>query len=221
MGIEARQLTLMQQYINRGSKVLCLGYPDILVQGDPEALGIRQEEGADSIRRWHGWNGPVWDTNETFAHNGWTPTYIDFRPGPHISKVVDLNNPKPPAFDELLSYDAIFDPGTLEHIFNIGEAWRWTLNHLRPGGTIIHVSPVNAINHGLWSISPTTYADLYGDDLLVHELMSGPKAQRQFINIKGEPHQHARFAAQPELWNIVVARPTKPWAWPIQRKYST
>jgi len=217
MGIEARQWELMKEHVPIGSVVLSLGYPDILLPRET-LPHCPEEDDADKKRQWHGWSGAIYNSRRAFHAQGWDLECIDFKPGP-FTRVVDLNQTQ--FVQECEPYDAVFDPGTLEHVFNVGDAWRWVLRNLKHGGVIIHVSPVNAINHGLWSISPTTYADLYGDDLLVHELMYGPKEARQYLNIKGTAHQHGRFASQPELWNVVVAKPSKPFSWPIQHKYKT
>lgn len=214
MGIEAKQLELMRKYIPPSSDILCLGYADMLLQASPveEAPEVPN---SDEIRKWHGWNGPVYDTRFVFRKLGWKPTFIDFKAGPNIDEVVDLN--EPPRW--LQHFDAVFDPGTLEHVFSIGAAWKWVYERLRLNGHIIHVSPVNAINHGLWSIQPGTYKDLYGSGLLEHYLMYGPKNARQHIDIKDGPHVHARFASQPELWNVVAAKVSEEFKWPTQHKY--
>lgn len=74
---------------------------------------------------------------------------------------LDLNTQETP---EALcdAFDVVLDSGTIEHVFNIGQAMSHCLKMTRSGGRIIHLTPSsNAVNHGLYSISPTLYADFY------------------------------------------------------------
>ena len=73
----------------------------------------------------------------------------------------DLNNDNPPSH-LLARFGAIFNGGTIEHIFNIPHALTAITRMLRPGGIIIHVVPVhNWIDHGFYQISPTLLFDYY------------------------------------------------------------
>lgn len=60
------------------------------------------------------------------------------------------------------AFDVVLDSGTIEHVFEIGQALRHCLAMTRPGGRIIHLTPAsNSVNHGLYSVSPTLYEDFY------------------------------------------------------------
>jgi hypothetical protein len=60
------------------------------------------------------------------------------------------------------AFDVVLDSGTIEHVFEIGQAMRHCLAMTRTGGRIIHLTPSsNSVNHGLYSVSPTLYADFY------------------------------------------------------------
>jgi SAM-dependent methyltransferase len=60
------------------------------------------------------------------------------------------------------AFDLILDSGTIEHVFDIGQAMKHCLQMTRPGGRIVHLTPSsNAINHGFYSVSPALYADFY------------------------------------------------------------
>lgn len=90
------------------------------------------------------------DLVESMDFSGYeNPTYIQ-----------DLNNPVP---DELLGkYDAIYDGGTLEHVFNFPGALENVHKMLKPGGVIIHSSPsTNHVDHGFYMFSPTVFCDYY------------------------------------------------------------
>lgn len=74
---------------------------------------------------------------------------------------LDLNAQETPAA-LCDAFDIVLDSGTIEHVFNIGQAMSHCLKMTRPGGRIIHLTPSsNAVNHGLYSVSPTLYADFY------------------------------------------------------------
>jgi hypothetical protein len=71
---------------------------------------------------------------------------------------VDLNYPE----DWPEKYDVVIDGGTAEHCFNVGQVFANILSAVRPdGGIVVHVNPLNMMNHGFWNISPTAYADFY------------------------------------------------------------
>jgi SAM-dependent methyltransferase len=73
----------------------------------------------------------------------------------------DLNSPR---FPKALAnaFDLVLDAGTLEHVFDVPTALRTLCQMTRPGGRIVHISPVsNCVDHGFYSFSPTLFADFY------------------------------------------------------------
>ena len=72
---------------------------------------------------------------------------------------MDLNLPAPE--NMCGRFDIIIDPGTLEHCFNIAQAFDNIDRMLRVGGVVYHQNAIAFPNHGLWSISPTAYFDFY------------------------------------------------------------
>lgn len=59
-------------------------------------------------------------------------------------------------------FDAILDIGTLEHVFNIPQAFENIKLMLRPGGTLILGYPLaGVINHGFYQICPTLLYDYF------------------------------------------------------------
>ena len=78
----------------------------------------------------------------------------------------DLNKPLPSNLTgpEYL-YDTIMDPGSIEHIFNIPQAFKNISDMCKIGGTILHALPTNNLcGHGFWQISPELFFSLYSED---------------------------------------------------------
>jgi hypothetical protein len=77
----------------------------------------------------------------------------------------DLNMPPPSNLTgpEYL-YDTIIDSGSLEHIFNIPQAFKNISNMCKIGGTILHALPANNFcGHGFWQMSPELFFSLYSE----------------------------------------------------------
>ena len=77
----------------------------------------------------------------------------------------DLNKPLPSNLTgpEYL-YDTIMDPGSIEHIFNIPQAFKNISDMCKIGGTILHALPTNNYcGHGFWQISPELFFSLYSE----------------------------------------------------------
>lgn len=72
---------------------------------------------------------------------------------------IDLGKPLSPEYHETAG--CVFDLGTLEHVFDIGEGFRNVCRLLKPGGVVIHFSPISAYNHGLWNLTPQLFAGFY------------------------------------------------------------
>jgi hypothetical protein len=74
--------------------------------------------------------------------------------------VVDLNYPVTP--DLIDRFGLIIDGGTLEHVFDIRRCLINTVEMLRTGGRVVHLTPANNhFNHGFVQVSPTLYHDYY------------------------------------------------------------
>lgn len=75
----------------------------------------------------------------------------------------DLNFPIKAKFKN--SYNFIYDGGSLEHIFNVGQAMINLANMLKNKGIIMHFVPCNNyIDHGFYSFSPTLFKDFYSQN---------------------------------------------------------
>jgi SAM-dependent methyltransferase len=60
------------------------------------------------------------------------------------------------------TFDTVIDSGSLEHIFDVAQAFRNLISFARVGGRIIHILPVNNLNgHGFWQFSSDLLYTLY------------------------------------------------------------
>lgn len=213
MGIDVHQLSLLCQ-LPRG-KLLSLGYPDLTAsQEELAGLGVKtfQDVSTPELCRWHAWDGPIFNTDIVFRELGFAPTYLDIGNKRGFERVVDLNFPLP---DDLRgNFDTVFDGGTLEHCFNIGQAFRNVALALKPDGYAVHVNPINHMNHGFYCISPTLYHSFYRE-VAGHWACWGTAQDRGMGKIE-EPH--GRGTLPKNASNIVVGRyPVSDW--PTQYKY--
>jgi hypothetical protein len=199
------------------ARILSLGYPDLLLSGPPVT---KVQENSDRISKYHNWSGPTIDTESAFKAVGLDAVYVDISSSRGIERIVDLNSELPE--DLAGQFDIVLDPGTLEHCFNIGQAFRNIFKALKPKGTVIHVNPVSMINHGFWNLSPTAYYDWYTDngfDSVTVRVIWGAINQR---NVQTVP-PISRYKLPPEASCFVTATRSNLKAdqplWPVQSKY--
>lgn len=216
MGLEAIHLRALRE-LPKG-KLLCLGYPDLLVETSflRDELGLAEPKAVEdpAVAKWHGWAGPVYDTDQTLRHLGFEPHYVDIKQNRGTESILDLNNPV--SVDWWERFDVIADLGTAEHCFNIGRVFANIRSMLKPDGFVLHANPLSMVNHGLFNLSPGIYHDWYR---LVHHHYAywGPIAERSVANIRDKAH--ARLTAPNESMQIVVAQHPHEEGWPMQRKY--
>ncbi|HTO59731.1 MAG TPA: methyltransferase domain-containing protein [Bradyrhizobium sp.] len=69
----------------------------------------------------------------------------------------DLNNATP----DIGSFDVVTNFGTIEHVFDIGQAFRSLHGLVKPGGVSLHCMPAFAfIDHGFYNIHPILFVEL-------------------------------------------------------------
>lgn len=213
-------------------RLLSLGVPDLLLT---TPYDIPEVPNADNLRMMHNWRGPIYQTDLVFKHHGIEATYLDNQAWTGREVVADLNEDFTTddgrlwRFDEATRsshnvgpFDVVLDPGTIEHVFNIGQAFVNVRNLCRPGGHIIHTNPMNIPNHGFFSLSPTAYADWYqhhSDILLNVTAITGDGKENYALQVR------RRFNFPIHAWMFVVVRrsdvPTLSQGWPTQFKYLT
>lgn len=83
--------------------------------------------------------------------------YSDYEGATHV---VDMNKPIEPQRE----YDTVIDCGSLEHIYNMPQAFTNVSTLCRDNGQIIHVLPANNFcGHGFWQFSPELFFSLYSE----------------------------------------------------------
>jgi hypothetical protein len=74
----------------------------------------------------------------------------------------DLNNPLEKECNYRGSYNLVLDGGTMEHVFHIPNTLENIFDLLSVDGRIIHINPINTVNHGFYSFSPIFFEEFYG-----------------------------------------------------------
>lgn len=211
--------------------VLTFGYPDLLVPQDVlvkmfgEALvaGLATRDDAASILRWHSledvWTGPFYDSVSLFNALNADVVVSDVAVHRGMERIVDLNEPLP---DDLRAkFDIVIDPGTCEHCFNVGQAFRNVCDAVAVGGFLVHSAPLNRTNHGFWNFSPTIYPDYMGDNGFRIDTLMGISGNPR-VGYKSEKLEMLkRFTPAADSAILMLAERQKmlPHVWPVQRKY--
>lgn len=154
---------------HRPRRALCLGYPDALVTKDLWSIAgipwddVSKHADAAAIWRQHGrpdlQDTAMLNTKAAMTMMGAEVKICDAAAWGGEDFVLNLNLP---VSDDLYGrFDLIVDPGTLEHCFDIAQAFRNVAAMLRPGGFAYHQAAMAFPNHGFWSISPTAFFDFY------------------------------------------------------------
>jgi hypothetical protein len=190
--------------------VLSLGYPDLDVTADQihKLFGYMPKR-FTTANEWHGRREPFPETEELFERLGAKLTVVDFIKDRGMERIANLNEPH-----DLGKYDLVIDPGTLEHCFNIGQAFMNAANAVRVGGHVMHISPMTMMNHGFYNLNLTLFSDFYTqNDWTVHDL----KVISRPFNV----HQTDRFFPHTEhIVRCLAERETgAPLKMPIQTKY--
>jgi hypothetical protein len=212
-------------------RMLCLGYPDMLVteaqlaaRFAPEvAERIVYRDDSEQILRWHNlehFMSRMAETRSVFAAIGIESEFVDIAASRGFEIVVDLNRPAPANL--VGRYDIVYDGGTMEHCFNVGQVMRNITSFARVGGYIIHVNPLNYYNHGFFNFNPTFYHDWYtqsGNAVVTpYFAMHGPVLASRLTPL--EPTD--AFVDAPERAVLALAAIKTSAAepqWPMQTKY--
>jgi len=212
-------------------RMLCLGYPDMLVTeaqldalcGAGTSAAVAWRDDSESILRWHRLEASlarVAETRSVFARLGIECDFVDIVASRGFEIVMDLNQPAPAEMSG--RYDVVYDGGTMEHCFNVGQVMRNILAFAKVGGYIVHVNPMNYFNHGFYNFNPTFYHDWYvqSGNAIVSPFyaMHGPVVQSQLAKLEAT---RGFDQAPPRATLLVAAMKSREEipAWPTQTKY--
>jgi len=154
MGIDVHALQLLQynkQQNERLGQTLTLGRQAVLV-------------GSKLAKKWVGTNQGAWCENLLIEHfNAEKVDSIDNSGYEDASIIYDYNNPIP----EILKnqYDTVLDFGCSEHIFDVAQAFKNTIDVCKVGGTILHLLPADGFcGHGFYQFTPEFFFSLYSKE---------------------------------------------------------
>ena len=159
--------------LDRRPRILFLGYPDILalektfsnLDISVDWPGVTKRKDSKEVWRGHGRDHgdyPMCESKALIQAFGADCVILDAIHWGGEDFVVDLNLPLSAEMaNQLGVFDLIVDPGTVEHCFNVAQAFINISNLIAPSGFVYHQAAVAFPNHGFWSISPTTFFDFY------------------------------------------------------------
>jgi len=217
-------------------QIASLGYQDIICasqmyelwfgEGAIDKLTMRPN--TDRLLAIHGRNAAgveIVPTMESFLElfGNVKVDVIDFQKYQGTEIVWDLGKAIPEKLEN--KYDIVIDGGTIEHVFNIAQAFHNITKMLKVGGLVYHALPINMINHGFYNISPTLLYDYYGDAgfsfeyfKMVHTIHGNGQVRWHEEN----PPHTGRFQLKEERGVHLVAKrqnATQEMCYPIQAKY--
>lgn len=228
MGMDLNYLKLFKTTVethcdkNINKKLIALGYPDLLatkktlieVFGKKLVSGLSIDKFENDIQKWHKWNEPVYNVFDLFSYYRFIPTVLDIESHRGVETIVDLNEHLP--LDLKNQFDFLVDTGTLEHCFNVGQAFKNMCDLINLGGIIITAAPISKLNHGFYNFCPILYNKGFsenGFEILSMNLIDG-KGNLQDLQIGKE---------MPTNKSILVCIAKKirlqEFKWPSQGKY--
>ena len=227
MAINTLTFEILKQLNTKNKTCLCLGYPSMCVNPKlfDDAHQYKEVPNAEKIKNYNSWDGPIYSTTEIFKKElGFQEVkYADVERHEGSEIILDLNF----FIDWKEKYDFIIDAGTAEHCFNVGQVFDNIRRGVNSnGGIVIHVNPLNMLNHGFWNINPTTYFDFYNSNGF--EIIKSIGMNRDSNNPKffyySDNNKHKRFIIkESEVINLIVAKSISNTdvitTWPVQHKY--
>ena len=194
---------------------------DLFGAGIAASLKFRAD--SDAIIKWHGLQGKlsaIIETEHFFSLIGGEITFLDINKVRGTEIVQDLNMPLQDGLEG--RFDIVYDGGTMEHCFNVGQVMQNFLALAKVGGFIYQNNPLNVPNHGFYNFNPTFYHDFYIDNghELTAEIMAyyGGPLEHTLVKL---PATQRYKESLPESWITVLARRMhdRRATWPMQTKY--
>lgn len=191
----------ISQQLEKGSKVLALGYPDILVgikelEEKFKLEGLEEHKDSRSISSYHGRGSIKVPTAESFFKSlGLELSVLDIKEWRGGELVGDLNYPLPSDWEG--NFSLVIDLGTIEHCFNVAMAMENILKQAKEEGYIVHFNPMNMQNHGFYNFSPTFFHDWY--------LSNGGSVQHQSAWVKKDKEETMVIVPKTERFGLAEA----------------
>lgn len=209
MALDRIGLAMIAPHV-KGAAVLALGYPDLTAnQADVLSLLGQATSTDDCIATRTvllAAGATAFDVVDVIAHKG-------------FERIVDLNQPQ----EWPRRYGLVINPGTLEHCFNLGQAWANAWRALAPGGAILHVCPATMLNHGFWNICPVAIEDWCAANAgRVREMRFAQNGTQQPVAPRGIPGAATGRPALPAetvMYALCQKLADAPLAWPVQGCY--
>lgn len=210
--------------------MLSLSWQDVVLN-NTQIMGILGTEFVDLpnhpdqsiILKWHKADqegNRVLDWVELLKRLGFDPIVTDigvFRGG---EEFMDLNMPLPDQYVD--RFDLVLD-NCSQHCANAGQALMNVATAVRVGGLAMHVTPLQMINQGFYSISPCLYHDFYtqnGFTVLEHSGYTGGKQGADIVPLAVDPIRRMRLDKQDAMQLfIAVKEKTQELKWPTQTKF--
>ena len=139
-----------------GAAVLDLGPQDVQVSREYlAAVALRhlaEASAREVIDRMFDGATPRPDCQPAFYQLFGAATYASLDAvDPRATYRMDLNDP----VRALGPFEVVTNFGSLEHVFDIGQAFRWLHRVVRPGGISLHAMPCFAfVDHGFYNVHP-------------------------------------------------------------------
>lgn len=221
MAITPFSMELIAKASGKG-RAASLGYPDLLLSRSvmSEFIGgktISTREDSAKIAQWHNVQlDEIYESREFIKALGYEDLDVfDLKALRGEEIFMDLNQPLWPQYRE--KYSLVIDPGTCEHCFHVGQAIMNVAGMCEQGGYIVQGLPLNAYNHGFYSVSPTLVKDFYEDNGFEIQACFGVTRTRKF-----PVHMQKAFFNIPErafMLVMVKRMEVKPLTVPTQGRY--
>lgn len=147
--------------------------------------------------------GPIYTSKDFFELLGFDDYQdVDIDPSSGCSIIHDLNQPLPPQYENC--FDFVIENGTIEHIFDIKAVVGNIAKSVKTGGTICHISPLDALNHGFYNFSVNFFNDFYKangfEERQFYLLRNAADWEKdQTVLVEAFPYTHLEFYITPEV----------------------
>jgi len=209
--------------------IVSLGYPDLLVSveqigqifGEEYIKHLKFHPDSEKIIKWHGYQkvtDKIVEAEHFFSLLDFQLSVIDINASRGNEIILDLNDPCPTNLHQ--KFGLVIDAGTLEHCFNIGQAFKNLAHMSAQNGFVFQSNPLNWFNHGFYNLNPTLYFDFYCDNGFTMEMF---KLMNNDLGFKvWDAPAYDAFRNVPDRSSVMfVAQRTtiQKIIYPIQHKY--